>query len=302
DALGNLRSATLPNGTVLEYVIDPANRRVGKTVNGTLTQGFLYEDQLRIAAELDGTGNVVSRFVYGTRVNVPEYMVKGGVTYRLVTDHLGSPRLVINTDTGDVEQRMDYDEFGRVTMDTNPGFQPFGFAGGLYDRDTGLVRFGARDYDAATGRWTAKDPLTFFGSRGTNLYAYAGNDPENFVDRAGLSEDSVTKALEQAVARGDVEEIQTILEAAGQGLQRQASNAELRDALGELFRLKDRIPGGTAGAIRDELRQGLTKHLLKGRERLSQLQRLLREGGLCGTDRAIAEAVVMDLQAALGAL
>ena len=32
-----------------------------------------------------------------------------------------------------VVQRVDYDEFGRVTSDTNPAFQPFGFAGGLYD-------------------------------------------------------------------------------------------------------------------------------------------------------------------------
>ena len=59
--------------------------------------------------------------------------------------------LVIDTATGTIAQRMDYDEFGNVTTDTNPGFQPFGFAGGIYDRDTGLVRFGARDYDPATG-------------------------------------------------------------------------------------------------------------------------------------------------------
>lgn len=37
-------------------------------------------------------------------------------------------------------------------LDTKPGFQPFGFAGGLYDRDTRLVPFGARDYDPETGR------------------------------------------------------------------------------------------------------------------------------------------------------
>ena len=52
-----------------------------------------------------------------------------------------------------------------VTLDTNPGFQPFGFAGGLYDADTGLVRFGARDYDAAVARWTAKDPIRWDGGQ-----------------------------------------------------------------------------------------------------------------------------------------
>jgi RHS repeat-associated protein len=51
--------------------------------------------------------------------------------------------------------------FGNVTRDTNPGFQPFAFAGGPYDPDTKLVRFGVRDYDSETGRWTAKDPIRF---------------------------------------------------------------------------------------------------------------------------------------------
>ncbi len=151
-------SVTLPDGTLIEYVIDGRNRRIGKKVNGVLVQGFLYSDQLNPIAELDGTGNIVSRFIYGTKANVPDYMIKGGVTYRIISDHLGSPRLVVNTATGAVVQRIDYDEFGNVTQDTNPGFQPFGFAGGIYDIDTGLVRFGARDYDAETGRWTAKDP------------------------------------------------------------------------------------------------------------------------------------------------
>jgi RHS repeat-associated protein len=79
---------------------------------------------------------------------------------------------------------MDYDAFGRVLNDTNPGFQPFGFAGGLYDDDTGLVRFGARDYDAYAGRWTAKDPIGFAGGD-TNLYAYAFSDPANQIDPEG---------------------------------------------------------------------------------------------------------------------
>ena len=53
-----------------------------------------------------------------------------------------------------------------VINDTNPGFQPFGFGGGLYDPDTGLVRFGVRDYNPATGRWLAKDPLSLWRRSG----------------------------------------------------------------------------------------------------------------------------------------
>lgn len=184
DELGNLISASLPGGTQIEYVIDGQNRRIGKKVNGALVQGFLYQDQLKPIAELDGSGAIVSRFVYGTGINVPDYMIKGSVTYRLVTDHLGSPRLVVRVSDGVVVQRVDYDEFGNVLADTNPGFQPFGFAGGLHDQHTKLVRFGARDYDAVTGRWTAKDPI-IFASSDSNLYVYASNNPIFFRDLTG---------------------------------------------------------------------------------------------------------------------
>src|SRR5690606_22853285 len=135
--------------------------------------------------EFDGTGQLVSRFVYGDRMNVPEYMIKSGTIYRIVADHLGSVRLVVNVTTGAVAQRIDYDEFGRVTTNTNPGFQPFGFAGGLTDDIPGLVRFGARDYDPVTGRWTAKDPILFTGGD-PNLYGYASRDPVNRIDPLGL--------------------------------------------------------------------------------------------------------------------
>jgi RHS repeat-associated protein len=148
-------------------------------------QGFLYEDQLRRVAELDGNGGVVSRFVYGDKPSVPDYVIRGGTTYRLLTDHLGSPRLVVNTADGTIAQRIDYDEFGNATLVAGTwDVQPFGFAGGLYDHDTKLVRFGARDYDAQTGRWTAKDPIDFDGGD-TNLYSYVLADPVNLVDLRG---------------------------------------------------------------------------------------------------------------------
>jgi len=73
----------------------------------------------------------------------------------------------------------------RYVYDVNGNsFQPFGFAGGIYDQHTKLTRFGARDYDAETGRWTAKDPIRF-GGGDTNLYGYAINDPVNLIDPTG---------------------------------------------------------------------------------------------------------------------
>lgn len=183
--LGNLRSVTLPDGTQIDYVIDGKNRRIGKKVNGSLVQGFLYADQLKPVAELDDSNNVVSRFVYGSRVTVPDYMIKGGSTYRIITDQLGSPRLIIDVNTGAVAERLDNDEFGFVLNDTNPGFQPFGFGGGIYDSQTKLVRFGLRDYDAEIGRWTSKDLVLFLGGD-TNLFSYVLNDPINSTDPKGL--------------------------------------------------------------------------------------------------------------------
>jgi RHS repeat-associated protein len=184
DALGNLTSIELPNGTTISYEVDAAGRRIGRRVNGTLGQGFLYRDQLSPVAELDGSGQVVSRFVYGDRINVPEYMIKGGTTYRIVADHLGSVRLVVDVATGAIAQRIYYDEFGVVTLNTNPSFQPFGFAGGITDEVTGFVRFGARDYDPDTGRWTTLDPLGIRGND-SNAYLYAYGNPVGHIDPTG---------------------------------------------------------------------------------------------------------------------
>ena len=204
DVLGNLLAVTLPDGTLIEYIVDGRNRRIGKKVNGILVQGFLYGDQLNPIAELDGTGSVVARFVYGTKANVPDYMIKGGSTYRIISDHLGSPRLVVDVSTGTVVQRIDYDEFGNVLLDTNPGFQPFGFAGGIYDQHTKLTRFGARDYDPEIGRWTAKDPIRF-NAGDTNLYGYTLGDPVNFVDPDGFAPDNlvVTTTEGYVIEHGD---------------------------------------------------------------------------------------------------
>lgn len=189
DVLGNLKAVSKA-GLDVSYVVDGQNRRIGKKKNGILVQGLLYKDQFKPVAELDGAGNIVSTFVYGSRSNIPDYMIKAGRTYRIVSDHLGSVRLIVDTQSGAIAQKMNYDVWGKVIEDSNPGFQPFGFAGGIYDQDTGLVKFGARDFDAEVGRWVDKDPIRFDG--GLNFYIYAENDPINNIDPSGLK---IIKAL-----------------------------------------------------------------------------------------------------------
>ena len=111
---------------------------MAKRRDGQVVDRYLYGIGSGPVAEVDADGAVTTRYVYGTRTTVPDYMVRDGHRYRLVTDGLGSVRSVVDADSGAVEQEIDYDPYGRVLRDTHPGFQPFGFAGGLYDRDTKL--------------------------------------------------------------------------------------------------------------------------------------------------------------------
>ena len=196
DVLGNLTSVVLPDGTAITYVVDAENRRIGTAIDGVLQVGYLYDDDDRIVAQMDAANQIVSQFVYGTDSTSPDSLIQNGVSYRIVHDHQGSPRLVVNAATGAIVQRIDYDEFGTVINDTNPGFQPFGFSGGLYDQHTKLIRFGARDYDPNTGRWTAKDPL-LFGGGDVNLYEFVFGDPVNSVDPTGTR--GVTLTIGEAI-------------------------------------------------------------------------------------------------------
>jgi len=132
-------------------------------------------------------GAVEAQYVYLTGRHAPDVMIKSGVVYALVTDHLGSVRMVVNVDTGVVAQRISYDAWGNASYEVGTwDMQPFGFAGGLYDPLTKLVHFGAREYDAVTGRWTRADPILFAGGD-ANLYGYVGNDPVNAIDPSGLA-------------------------------------------------------------------------------------------------------------------
>ncbi len=96
-------------------------------------------------------------------------------TVKLLTDAYGFP----------VKEIL-YDSFGVQRQDSLPVlFLPIGFAGGLHDPDTGLVRFGYRDYDPTVGRFTAPDPAKDMRGDG-DIYDYCVDDPVNATDPTGL--------------------------------------------------------------------------------------------------------------------
>ncbi len=184
DPMGNLVQVILPNSTVIGYTYDAKNRRVAKMVNGFITERLIYKDQLAPIAKVDADGNVLEEYIYGTGINSPDYIRKDGVNYRVIKDHLGSIRMIVNTSTGEVVKTLRYSEFGEITDETGTFNTIFGFAGGIRDTDTGLTKFGARWYDPEVGRWISKEPLGFEGAM--NFYSYCDGDPVNKVDVTGL--------------------------------------------------------------------------------------------------------------------
>ena len=137
----------------------------------------------RLLAVYDGADNLLMRFEYADD-RMPVSLTIERAIYYLAYDQVGSLRVVADSNS-DVVKRIDYDSFGNIIADTNEAFKiPIGFAGGLHDRDTGLVRFGFRDYDPDVGRWTAKDPI-FFAGGDMDLYGYVLNNPINFIDPIG---------------------------------------------------------------------------------------------------------------------
>jgi len=98
-------------------------------------------------------------------------MTSNGQKYYLHYDQIGTLKAVSNSSLNVIKE-ISYDAYGNILNETNEALKvPFGFAGGLYDFDTKLTRFGYRDYDAKTGKWTAKDPIGFAGGD-SNLYGY----------------------------------------------------------------------------------------------------------------------------------
>ncbi|MFC5527937.1 fibronectin type III domain-containing protein [Cohnella yongneupensis] len=172
------------NGDDIHYTYDGMGRLVAREDGQGKTQ-YLYGNRYfpkSVSAEVspDGTVTFYSYDVNGTLLGLE----RNGQRYYVIADQVGTPLALLN-ESGDTVKTWNYDSYGVLLEDSNPDFQlAIGFAGGITDEDTGLLRFGARDYDPASGRWTARDPI-FLESGQANLYAYVNNNPVMSNDPCG---------------------------------------------------------------------------------------------------------------------
>ncbi|MEF2230826.1 MAG: RHS repeat-associated core domain-containing protein, partial [Pseudodesulfovibrio sp.] len=152
--------------------------------DGRLVEAYAWRDLIRLAGYSDGQREY--EFAYLNSERTPYAMRRDdGAVFALHFDQVGSLRVVADED-GNVIKEVQYDPFGNIMADTNPAQRiPIGFAGGLHDRDLGFVRFGWRDYDTYTGRWTAPDPMGEAGGD-PDWYGYCLDDPVNGEDPLGL--------------------------------------------------------------------------------------------------------------------
>lgn len=96
---------------------------------------------------------------------------------------------------GDLLAEYWYGPFGELLEATgsHATTNPWRWASKSLDPETGLVYFGLRYYDPATGQWLSREPLG--EGESLNLYAYCHNDPINRVDVLGAAEVPFTPAL-----------------------------------------------------------------------------------------------------------
>ncbi len=188
-ARGELLEATVGGDTVT-YDYDGFARRVARSDDAGTTQ-YLYGNlaapfQLTASRAPDG---VLTTYHYDTAGHLMA-LERGdpwdqAAWYYVATCPVGTPRVVTDA-SGNVVREFEHDSYGVRLFDSDPGFEiEVGFAGGIADPVTGLVRFGYRDYEPETGRWTARDPILFAGGQ-ANLFVYVGNDPVNWFDPSGL--------------------------------------------------------------------------------------------------------------------
>ena len=183
DQLNRLTTAVV-GATTSNYSYMADNLRLSKTV-GSATTNFTYSNSGGIPLLLQTATPSVTSYLYGP--DGVTYERKSGSTIKYTYhDQIGSIR-VISDSAGSQAGTFSYDAYGNTTARTGIDSN-FRYAGEYQDiqatGDTGLYYLRNRYYDPATGQFLNRDLLV--GMTG-QPYAYANNNPLNFMDPSGLA-------------------------------------------------------------------------------------------------------------------
>jgi RHS repeat-associated protein len=187
---------------IAQYGYDPFGRRIWKQVEGARTW-FHYRDQ-GLAGEYGSDGTQLRSYGYKPRTawtSDPLFMKVGKNYYWCHNDRAGTPKKLKRADnySTDGDWEGEYQAFGQCTVKKQAITFNLRFAGQYFDPETGLHYNLNRYYDPQTGRYLRPDPA----GDGLNLYAYAYNNPNGFIDPLGLCGNPVAAAV-GAVALGDL--------------------------------------------------------------------------------------------------
>jgi RHS repeat-associated protein len=137
-----------------------------------------------------------------------------------------------------------------------------------------------------------------------------GNNAQGYATLGAANTVVKGAAIATGVAFGGLAAAETVpgaVAAVGRwGLQRLAigaSSPALLNLINRLYQAQDEIPGGTAGAVRNEVMTGEYingGHSIKAAEMITALQNLIKSGQLSGSDQTIAGHIISDLKNSLG--
>lgn len=208
DVENRLLSASGTDNATLTY--DPLGRLYSVT-SGSATTTFVYDGD-RIAAEYNGSGSLLQRYVYGESGDDPVVWYEGsgfGASNRryLLANQQGS--IIDVTDgNGNVLAVNQYHPYG-LGGSVNEG--RFQFTGQAYIPEVGLYYYKARMYNPSLGRFMQTDPIGYTDD--LDLYAYVRSDPIDNTDPEGTNCNTGAKHCSPVAKNMDLRQLEKLLDA-----------------------------------------------------------------------------------------
>ncbi|NID15937.1 RHS repeat-associated core domain-containing protein [Luteibacter yeojuensis] len=189
DASGRMSQATVNGVVEMNYAYNPFGQQVAKYIAGQTTVA-LHDEAGHWLGDYDGAGQPIRQVAWLD--DLPIAAIDGNAIRDIQTDHLGTPRVVIDraTDKAIWTWSIVGDAFGSDAPNEDPDGDgtkyvfDMRFPGQRYDAVTKLFQNGWRDYDPLGGRYIQSDPIGLSG--GISTYAYVGSNPYARVDPRGL--------------------------------------------------------------------------------------------------------------------